>query len=129
MSPRAVPLPGGPWRVAVAEWSMAPALEPGDWLITDPRVRDWPPPGAVVLLREPGSGELVVKRVVARAPATVATEFGPMPLDEGEAWVEGDAAASHDSRHYGPVPRDRLVARVVIRYWPPRRAGRVGGAR
>ena len=81
MSPRAVPLPGGPWRVAVEEWSMVPALEPGDWLIVDPLVRDWPAPGAVVLFREPGSGELVLKRVVARAPTTVATEFGPMPLD------------------------------------------------
>jgi signal peptidase I len=31
--------------------------------------------------------------------------------------------ASCDSREYGPVPRENLVARVVFRYWPPTRIG------
>ena len=31
----------GPWRVAVAEASMAPAIESGDWLLVDPTTRRW----------------------------------------------------------------------------------------
>ena len=30
------PFEAGPWRVAVEETSMLPALEPGDWLLVDP---------------------------------------------------------------------------------------------
>ena len=33
---------GGPWRVAVVEASMAPAIEPGDWLLVDPTDARWP---------------------------------------------------------------------------------------
>src|SRR5882672_7782054 len=48
----------GPWRVAVTEASMRPAIEPGDWLLVDPRVRQWPAPGSVVVFREPDTDEL-----------------------------------------------------------------------
>lgn len=108
---------------------MAPALEPGDWLLFDPTVQRWPRPGSIVLFREPGTELLVVKRVAARAPATVTTEHGPYPLDPGEAWLLGDAPASHDSRHYGAVGADRLVGRAWFRYGPLRRIGRVTGGR
>lgn len=102
---------------------MAPALEPGDWLLVDPSVRSWPRPGSIVVFREPGADMLVVKRVAARAPADVDTEFGRLTLEPGEAWLLGDAPGSHDSRHYGPVGVDRLVARAWFRYGPPRRIG------
>jgi signal peptidase I len=109
--------------VAVDESSMVPALEPGDWLLVDPTVRRWPRTGSIVVFREPGSDLLVVKRVAARAPAQVDTEFGRLALELGEAWLLGDAAGSHDSRHYGPVGVDRLVARAWLRYGPPGRIG------
>ena len=102
----------GPWRVAVAEGSMRPAVEPGDWLLVDPTVRAWPRPGAVVVFREPGSDVLAIKRVSRRLPG-------------GNALVEGDAPESHDSRHYGAVGADRLVGRAWFRYAPLGRIGRI----
>ena len=42
----------GPWRVAVVEASMAPAIEPGDWLLVDPTSVRWPRRGSVVVFRE-----------------------------------------------------------------------------
>ncbi len=105
---------------------MVPAIEPGDWLLTDPTVRDWPRRGVVVLFREPISDVLAIKRVAGRPGDEVETEVGPIRLRADEAWLLGDAGAtSHDSRHYGPVTRDRLVARAWFRYWPLRRIGLV----
>ena len=41
-------------------------------------------------------------------------------------WVEGDlTAVSADSRLFGPVPRSRIQGRIVWRYWPLSRAGRI----
>ncbi len=115
----------GPWRVAVDEASMRPAIEPGDWLLVDPTVRRWPRRGSIVVVREPGSDLLVIKRVAGRPADVVRTEFGPLRLAPDEAWLEGDAPASHDSRHYGPVAVDRLVARAWLRYAPLGRFGRL----
>jgi signal peptidase I len=108
---------------------MVPALEPGDWLLADPTVRRWPRRGSIVVFREPGSDLLAVKRVSAGPGDEIETERGPYRLDPDEAWLLGDAAGSHDSRHYGPVGLDRLVARAWFRYGPPRRIGRLGGGR
>ena len=88
--------------------SMRPAFEPGDRLIV---LWPWPVrPGQVVALRDPRDGRLLVKRVVDRRAGLVE--------------VRGDnPAASTDSRHFGPVPRGRLIGRVVYRYHPPGRSG------
>ncbi len=114
---------GGPWRVAVAEASMGPAIEPDDWLLVDPTVRRWPRRGSVVVVREPESELLVIKRVAGRPGDTVPTAFGTLLLAPNEAWLEGDAPGSHDSRHYGPVSMERLVARAWFRYAPFHRIG------
>jgi signal peptidase I len=115
----------GPWRVEIAERSMVPAIEPGDWLLVDPTVDRWPRRGALVLVREPGSEILVLKRVTARPGDTVRSPDGRRRiLGPWHAWLTGDAAdASVDSRRYGPVALERLVARPWFRYGP---AGRVG---
>lgn len=108
---------------------MAPALLPGDWLILDPTCDRWPRPGTIVVVREPGTGILAVKRVAARG-ARVAR---PVRLPDGtvrvlarrEGWVVGDAAeGSIDSRTYGPLDADDIVARAWLRYGPLRRIGR-----
>ena len=104
---------------------MEPALEPGDWLLVDPTVARWPRRGSIVIAREPGSDLLVAKRLVGRPGDEVATELGPYRLATGEAWLVGDAAGSHDSRHYGPVALERLVARAWFRYGPVRKIGRL----
>ena len=94
-------------RVAVAGDSMRPALSDGDWLLcrrvgAGARVRE----GDVVVLERPDRpGFLLVKRAVRREPHGW--------------WVEGDnGARSDDSRVFGPVPDDLVLARVVARYWP-----------
>jgi signal peptidase I len=137
---------GGPWRAEVAEESMAPALRPGDWLVLDPTCRRWPRPGTIVVVREPGSGTLVIKRVAARGatgqprpvggsvpaegarpPSRVTLADGtPHVLGPREGWVLGDAPdVSVDSRRYGPLDADDLVARAWFRYGPLRRIGRL----
>jgi signal peptidase I len=111
----------------VSEASMRPALEPGDWLLVDPTVRSWPRRGSIVLVREPASELLVVKRVAAGPGDVVRTHDGPILLAPDQAWLLGDdRSRSIDSRTYGAVPLDRLVARVWFRYGPLGRVGRVG---
>jgi signal peptidase I len=103
---------------------MAPALAPGDWLLLDPTGDRWPRRGSIVVFREPDSDLLAIKRVAARPGDRVRILAGIMHLAEDEAWLLGDnAAASLDSRRYGPVPLDALVGRAWFRYGP---IGRVG---
>jgi signal peptidase I len=132
----------GPWRAEVAEGSMASSLLPGDWLFLDPTGGRWPRPGSIVVIREPGTGILAIKRVAARGvpgggraaasgrggerSATTAPDGLRRPLEPREAWLLGDAPAdSIDSRAYGPLDADALVARAWFRYGPPGRIGRV----
>lgn len=116
---------------------MAPALLPGDWLLLDPTCRRWPPAGAIVVVREPGSEILAIKRVAARGrragrpgepgtPTVTLPTGNGRPLREGEAWLLGDAAdRSVDSRAYGSLDDAALVARAWFRYGPPGRIGRL----
>jgi len=115
---------GGIWRVAVAEASMAPALDPGDWLLLDPTTSRWPRRGSIVVFREPDSGVLAIKRVAARAGDRVRISAGILHLAPDEAWLLGDnGPVSVDSRRYGPVTLDALVGRAWFRYAPVRRIG------
>ena len=101
---------GGLWRVAVAGTSMTPTLDADDWLVVRTAAADKVSAGDVVVVEQPDRpGFLLVKRAVRRTP--------------GGWWVEGDnAAASDDSRVFGPVPDHLVRARVLARYWPrPRR--------
>jgi signal peptidase I len=127
----------GPWRVAVVEGSMRPAIEPGDWLLVDPVVTRWPRRGSIVVIREPETDVLAIKRVAARPneevrgivvrdPETAQDVTVSVRLGPDEAWLLGDnLEASIDSRRYGPVPLDLLVARAWFRYAPLRRIGRL----
>jgi hypothetical protein len=128
----------GPWRVAVAEASMAPAIEPGDWLLVDPTTARWPRRGSVVVFREPDGGDLAVKRVGAGPGDRVAFAEGYLQLADDEAWLVSDATSETaaalgfggpvDSRTYGPVPVELLVGRAWFRYAPLRRIGRISAA-
>lgn len=129
----------GPWRVAVVDGSMRPAIEPGDWLLVDPTTARWPRRGSVVVFREPLSGVLAIKRVAARSGDWVPFGDGRLRMGVDEAWLTGDATDAEleatgaglavDSRRYGPVPVTTLVGRAWLRYWPVRRAGRIARAR
>ena len=87
---------------------MAPRLPPGALVVARPidgtttlRVGD------VVVARRPDRPELeIIKRIAA--------------IDAGGAiFLAGDnPASSTDSRQFGAVPRDLILARVRWRYWP-----------
>ena len=98
--------------VEVRGRSMAPTLLPGDRLVArraPPRVGD------VVLVPDPRDPRReLIKRVAA--------------LGASGAWLRGDnPAASTDARTFGTVPLGPEAWRVVARYWPPHRAGRLPG--
>ncbi|HET9443132.1 MAG TPA: nickel-type superoxide dismutase maturation protease [Acidimicrobiales bacterium] len=101
-------------RLVVEGDSMRPTLVPGDRVVAVAWPRR-PPAGALVALRDPRRPERVmVKRLAGSGP--------------GGAVVVGDApGASTDSRHFGEVPWHLVLGRVVYRYAPAGRAGRLGG--
>lgn len=106
-----------PFRVDVAGASMAPTLLPGDWAlaVSTPRIGR----GDVVVVEHPGRpGYEMVKRVTGVPGDRVAGRL----LGADEWWIEGDhAASSTDSRHFGPVGRGRVKARVLLVYAPRER--------
>ena len=114
---------------------MVPAILPGDWLVVSPLRTRWPGIGSVVVFREPLGETLAIKRVAARGGERVPYAGGFLVLDEREAWLLSDAdekAAAAvgsgppiDSQRYGPVGAESLVGRVLFRYWPLRRIGRI----
>lgn len=105
---------------------MRPALEPGDWLLVDPTIAVWPRRGTIVVIRAPDDDQLSIKRVAARPGDVIRTGDGPIRLGATAAWLLGDdRAASRDSRAFGPVELDRLVARAWFRYGPRDRIGRL----
>lgn len=103
-------------RVEVRGPSMEPTLWGGDRLLVR---RAYRPPrvGEIVLARPRAlGGAAVLKRVVR-------TEVGAGGL---AVTLHGDnAAASTDSRTFGPVPVGEIVGPVWLRYWPNDRRGRV----
>ena len=114
---------------------MAPAILPGDWLVVNPRVSRWPRPGSVVVFREPLSETLAIKRVAAGPGERVRFGGGFLTLAADEAWLIADADEKAsaavgsgppiDSNRFGPVGLGDLVGRVLFRYAPLRRFGRI----
>jgi len=106
-----------PFRVAVEGTSMAPELEPGDWLVaTRPaRLR----PGDLVVVEHPERpGFELVKRLTALSGESV----GALVLGPDEYWVTGvQRGSSTDSTRFGPVRARHIRGVVHLRYWPPRR--------
>jgi nickel-type superoxide dismutase maturation protease len=96
-------------RIGLAEVynpSMVPTLRPGDRLV----LRYGVPvrPGDVAVLRHPFQHDLlIVKRIVGRR--------------SGGWWVQGDnPRVENDSREFGVVPDELVVARASVRLRPPR---------
>jgi signal peptidase I len=114
---------------------MRPAIEEGDWLLVDPTIRRWPRRGSIVVIREPDSDALAIKRVAAGPGDRVELDEGHLVLGADEAWLLSDAADAEllaaglgqpiDSRRYGPVPLACLLGRAWFRYGPLRRIGRI----
>ncbi|AZM48574.1 nickel-type superoxide dismutase maturation protease [Streptomyces sp. WAC 06738] len=86
--------------------SMVPTLRPGDQLVVQYGVEVRP--GDVAVLCHPFQQDLlIVKRVVERR--------------DGGWWVLGDNRfVENDSREFGAVPDELVVARALLRLRPPR---------
>lgn len=113
--------------------SMEPTLASGSVVIALPMLPSQRlDAGDVVVLSSPSGGAgLAVKRIVA-APGECVDAFGGRvrgdgnqarrgcaPLRDSEYFVLGDnPRQSTDSRSYGPVTRDLIVARVALQVWP-----------
>lgn len=98
-------------RVKVFGPSMQPGLEGGDRLVVW-RARSIRPGDIVAAYHPQQEGMVVVKRV-----ALVGAE--------GAVLLGDNPDRSTDSRHYGPVPLDRVIGRAIYRYFPTARAGRL----
>lgn len=141
-------------RVEVAGGSMTPELHPGDFLLlrrgAPARDRAY---GRIVMTDDPrpeGAGRLLLKRIVglpgealrvgggvqvngrrliepyAHGADPIDQHRGVQRLAEDTYFLLGDHRAhSTDSRDFGPVARERITATALLRYWPPRRIGRL----
>ena len=88
-----------------------------------------------MVFREPLSETLAIKRVAAGPGEQVRFGGGFLTLAADEAWLTADAdekAAAAvgfgppiDSTRFGPVALEDLVGRVLFRYAPLRRFGRI----
>ncbi len=101
---------------------MVPTLMPGDWALAVARRRFRRED--IVVVEHPGRpGYEMVKRITGMPSERV----GDRTLTDDEIWVEGDREdASTDSRHFGPVRREQVKAKVVLVYWPKERRRRIG---
>jgi len=102
-------------RFVVADTSMQPALSPGDRVLVNRWAR--PRPGDIAVVRDPEySRRFLVKRVADRTPAGLV--------------VSGDNPnVSRDSRLFGPVAHHLVLGKVVWRYLPAERRGRIEARR
>lgn len=116
------------------------APERGDIIVFDapPRVKAACNAGGAFVKRIVGlpgeqvsmqNGHILIDGVRLRepylTPAYRGRETGEWPRSPRDGYfVLGDnRAMSCDSRRWGVVPRDSIIGRVDIRYWPPNRAG------
>jgi signal peptidase I len=116
-----------PWVISGA--SMEPVLSEGDVVLVDlwtyhhrePRI------GEVVLLQDAALPGMALVKRVSMFPGEAGWPVSTRDHVAGRSfWLLGDnAGASLDSRAFGAVPPERLRGRVVYRYWPPSRAGRI----
>ncbi|HRO93957.1 signal peptidase I [Citricoccus sp.] len=128
--------------VHITSDSMVPAVHPGAYtlVLKTPAAVGGLQPNDLVVFESPDDGAMTLKRVIALAGQDMAikdavvyvdgverpepaidasaidgTYFGPQRVPPGSVFVLGDnREASVDSRHYGPVPADRVRGRVLF---------------
>jgi signal peptidase I len=144
-------------RVFIAETfrvetgSMGPTLRAGDRVLVNKLAYDLGEPhrGDVVVFHAPGTGAVMLKRIVAVGGDRVGVEdgvlhvndrpiqepyidqrlvdsayFGPVAVPSGTVFVMGDSRSdSLDSRSFGSIRRQQIIGRAEFRIWPLARIG------
>jgi nickel-type superoxide dismutase maturation protease len=107
-------------RFVVQDASMRPTLRPGDRVLVWRwcRLRR----GHLVVARDP---ELPGLHVVKRVAALPGQPFAGASGLDGFVLLGDDPTTSRDSRSFGRVPRSSILGRVVFRYLPGARRGRI----
>lgn len=132
--------------------SMEPNLHDGQYLIINKFIYYLQPPqrGDVVVFRYPKNPRRdFIKRIIGLPGEKVEVKgervfingeelaepyalhkgnytWGPQRLGEDEYFVLGDNRnSSSDSHNWGPLPRDAIVGKAWISYWPPEHWGLV----
>lgn len=131
--------------------SMEPTLHTNDRVIVEKITYRFRPPqrGDIVVVQINGRSQPLIKRIVGLPGETIAIRNGQVyingrPLQEPylaqpthgylpptripplSYFVLGDNRdSSNDSRSFGPVPRDAILGRAFLRYWPPSQIGLV----
>jgi signal peptidase I len=136
-------------RYEIAESSMEPALWAGDYVMAR-RVEAALVRGDIIVIPHPEMQRFdLVKRLIGMPGETVNIAGGQVHIDGvtlAEPWAQGPvrpdgewrlgpdevfvlgdnrAISAADSRTIGPVGRNAVRWRVVARYWPPSRIGRL----
>ena len=129
--------------------SMAPTLRKSDYIggftVAPPELKR----GDIVVFIKGSDSDYYIKRIIGLPEETIAlffgkvyidgrkfdeayvtdlgTEnFGPIKIPEGQVFLMGDNRTnSVDSRSFGPVPMQRIIARASFIYNPISRIGRI----
>jgi len=109
-----------------------------------------PPPAFNAVVGGDRSGEALIKRIIALEGDTVEVknggtlyingeaqdepftnekaryDFGPVTVPKGCVFVLGDNRnASLDGHVWGPLPKENVIGRATLKFWPPWRVGGV----
>jgi len=137
-------------------YSMEPNLHQGQYLIVNKAVYRWlhpPERGDIIVFEYPRAPDRdFIKRVIGLPGEKVEIRNGvvyindqPLPepylknkghgnypptiLGPDQYFVLGDNRDnSSDSRMWGPLPRDRIIGKAWVSYWPPQMWGRIPDA-
>ena len=140
--------------VGVDGESMMPTLNHGDWL-TVRAINTEINRGDIVVITQPNErNEPLIKRVIAVGGDTLDIDFitgqvevngevidepyimapthnqgdfnRPIKIPEGYVFAMGDNRAhSADSRRFGCIPYEKIEGKVVLRFWPLNKFGKV----
>jgi signal peptidase I len=127
--------------------SMDPSLENDQFLVVNKlgnRLSD-PERGDIIVFRDPRTDERkLIKRIIGLPGEVLEIQDGqvlvndqrldegylatngsysqpPLLIPEGEYFVLGDNRSnSSDSHNWGTMPRDRIIGKAWVSYWPPK---------
>lgn len=107
--------------------SMEPTFHNGDYLIIDELSYQFngPQKNDVIIFHYPlDPSKYFIKRVEGVPGEKINTNGKEIALKENEYYVLGDnRGASSDSRIWGPVTKNFIVGRAIVRLWPFNKLG------